>query len=224
MSDAIEVYLDVSQPKAALQKSLSDLAAFTLAAALQFSRLPFRVFLVRPTGAAIAPPFFSVVDNAGMNLKAYVGPRAGADAILASQTAFTNVPLDADGRQFYFSGTLNLNDTRLNAALTGDTLATYLEFHLDRGDGAGFVPTAQTPITIESSVHDPGGADTPATPTEIETLRADLTAWALTQFVSWRNDIVAANAGRNVIFSSPAAIATRELGVSDDGSPIDNAS
>jgi hypothetical protein len=42
-------------------------------------------------------------------------------------------------------------------------------------------------------------------------------------FVAWRNDLLAANAGRNLVLSSPTAVRSRELGVADDGSPIDNA-
>jgi hypothetical protein len=224
-ADAIEIYLDISQPKAPMVKGLSDRATFALGPALQYSALTFKVFLVKPTGATISPPYFSQVDNAGMGLKCYVGPRPGVEAILAEQTVFALVPgPDVDGRVNYFSGILNLNDTRLNAALPADTLSTFLEFHLNRGDGLGFVPVAQTPITIESSVHDPGAAITPATPTEINLFRAEMTAWALSMFVAWRNDLIAANAGRNLVLSSPSALRGRELGVSDDGSPIDNPS
>ncbi len=225
MSAAIEIFLDLSKPNAAIVKGLSDPSAAAFDDWLQYSQVPLIVYLVQPTGNVISPPFFSQVDNAGMSLKCYVGPRPGPDAILASQEVFATVAgPDSAGRVLYFAATLNLNDTRLNAALTGDSLSSYLEFHLNRGDGVGFVPVAQIAITVEAGVHDPGSAVTPATPTEIENLRAELYAWASANFVSWRNDLIPANAGRNVVLNSPDASRTRELGVANDGSPIDNAS
>lgn len=218
MADATEIYLDLSTPQGAVFKSLTDRTALQLGPFYQGSAIPFRIFPVLPTGNATGL-LFSKIALANLTLELVLGIRTGTNQIYAAQYEWTaqNGP-DADGKSGYWYATLDLNTDELNAALTGETLECYLEFRLARGAAAAG-PVYQQRILVVAAVKDPGGAASIPTPAP-----SYLTAQqCLALFVAWNNAIIPANAGRNLLLSSPDATKTRELGVGDDGAPIDNA-
>lgn len=219
MADAIEIYLDISTPQGGLFKSLLSREAFALGPFYQGAALQLRVFPVVPTGNAVGTIFSKVALN-NLDFELVLGLRAGTNVIYAAQYVWTKqLVADAEGKSGYFYATFDLNTTELNAALTGETLAIYLEFRLARG-AAGRQPVHQAGATIYAAVKDPSGAASIPTPTADYLTAAQCRAL----FVQWRNDLDAANAGRTLVFTSPDASKTRELGVGNDGAGIDNAS
>src|SRR5262249_12645984 len=105
------------------------------------------------------------------------------------------------------------------AISTSDTYSTYMEFLLSRSS-SNFAAVYQAQISILAAVKDPGGAASAPTPAASYLTAAQ----CYNLFVAWRNDLIAANKGRNVIFLSPDGTHTRELGVGNSAEPIDNAS
>lgn len=221
MADAIELFLDISTPTGAAVKSLSDLASVQIGPFYQGSLLKLRVTPVTPTGSKVSPPYFAKVPITTLNLLVTVGQRAGAEAIKAAQYTWSQqLTADTEGKSGYFYADLNLNTTDLNTAIgTADTYQTYIEFQLSRSGGA-YSPVFQQLITILSVVKDPAGAASIPTPSANYLTMEQ----CFNLFVAWRNDIIPANAGRNIVLLSPGGTHTRELGVDDSAAPIDNPS
>lgn len=219
MADAIEVYLDLSTPLGGLFRSLNSLNPFEFTKFYQGSALQMRVFPVVPTGSTQSPPFFSLVPLDNIEFEMVVGPRAGTTAILAAQYDWSKqIGADAEGKQGYFYATLDLHTTEMNAAIgTADSITRYIEFRLARL-GGNFGPVAQGEVTIIATVKDPGASASIPTPAPSYLTAAQ----CLSMFVAWRNDLIAANAGRTVVYASADSTATREMGVANDKSPIDN--
>ncbi len=220
MADAIELYLDLSTPQGALVKGLSDRSAAVLGPFYQGSALNLRVFPVVSNGRTVAGPFFDRVALDNLDFELVLGPRAGATAILAAQYVWAKQSAaDTEGKSGYFYATLDLNTTEMNTAMASeDTLTRHLEFRLKRTGGV-FGPVCQVSVQIIAAVKDPSGAASIPTPAPSYLTRDE----CLALFVQWNNAIVPANAGRNVILLSPDGTRTRELGVANDASPIDNA-
>lgn len=217
MADAIELYLDLSTPQGALAKSLTDRTPPVFGPFYQGQKINLRVFPVVPTGNTIGT-LFSKVDLANLTFEFVIGIRTGANQIYVAQYVWTKqVANDAEGKSGYFYATVDLNTTELNNAITAESLAVFAEFRIGRGAAAAG-PAHQVAVTIYAAVKDPSGAASIPTPAA-EYLTA---AQCKALFVQWRNDLDAANAGRNVVFSSPDATKTREIGVANDGSGIDN--
>ncbi len=221
MADAIELFLDVSTPQGAAVKSLSDKNAFTLGPFYQGSLLQLRITPVVPTGSTVTAPYYAKVPITNLDLQAYIGPAAGNESILASQPTWTKqLTADTEGKSGYFYASLNLNTTELNTAIaTSAFYDTYFEVLLSRS-GAAFSPVFQSLIRVMAVVKGPAGAASTPTPT-VDYLTRDQ---AMNLFVLWRNDLVAANAGRNIVLLSPDGAHTRELGVGNSAEPIDNPS
>lgn len=220
MADAISIYLDLSTPQGALVRGLSDRNPVALGPFYQGQLLKLRVFPVIPTGNQIAGPFYSLVPLDNFDLQVAIGPRAGAQAIIAAQYVWTKQTVaDAEGLSGYFYADLNLNTAEANAAIgTNDQLATYFELLLSRA-GANFAPVHQAQITILAVVKDPGAAASIPTPAPAYLTAAE----CYNLFVLFDNRLRAANAGRVPIFVSPDGAHTREApGVDNDGNPTDN--
>lgn len=219
MADAIELFIDVSTPTGAAVKSLSDRSAFALGPFYQGSLLKLRVYPVVPTGSGTLPPFFAKVAIDNIEMLVTVGPRAGTEAIKAAQYVWSKqLTADSEGKSGYFYADLNLNTTDLNNLIsTNDTITTFFEVQFSRAGGA-YSPVFQSQITLLAVVKDPGSAASIPTPT-IEYLTV---AQGDNKYVQWRNDLIPANAGRNIVLLSPDSARTRELGVGNDGEPIDN--
>lgn len=217
------MFLNLSPPTGAAVKGLNDATTFVLGPFYQGQLLPLRIYPVISTGAVLPTSnqnLFSKVSLTNLDLQVVVGPRAGAESILAAQYTWSKqVANDSEGKSGYFYANLDLNTTNLNTAIsTSDSYSTYIEFELSRS-GATFAPVYQAGIQILAVVKDPGGAASAPTPATSYLTAAQ----CYNLFVAWRNDLIAANAGRNVVFLAPGAAHTRELGVGDSGEPIDNA-
>ncbi len=218
------VYLDISRPQGAF---VGGLAAFlppppTIGPFIQGQAVPFRIYPVVPLKATqdVPNPGYTPVSLAGLNFELVIGPRAGSGGVgLASvDGGLWSVSTDGDGVQAW-TATLDLNTSAMNTAIgNSDTLATYLEFRIAQDGGAVYKPVAQISVTVVASVRDPGAVPTPSTPDPTYITMAQ----ALSLFVHWNNPIVTNNWGRNVILASPDGNRSRELGVGNDGSPIDN--
>jgi hypothetical protein len=219
MADAISIYLDLSTPQGALVRGLGDRSPVALGPFYQGQLLRLRVFPVIPTGSILSTPYYSSLPLANLDLQAAVGPRAGAQAILAAQYVWTKqtVP-DTDGLSGYFYADLDLNTVAMNAAVgTLDSLATYFELLISRA-GANFATVSQSSITILAVVKDPGAAASIPVPTASYLTRDE----CYNLFVMFDNRLRAANAGRSIITVSPDSAHTREgLGIDNDGNPTD---
>jgi len=217
MTDAIEVFLNISTPQGAIVKGLSDTTQITLGPFYQGQLLKFRFYPVVPTGNQINAPYFSLVPLSGLELYVVAGPRAGAQALLASQPTWAKQSApDSDGKSGYFYADFDLNTTEMNTAVgTNDSIATFFEIQMSRG--GAFAPVFQTSITVLSVVKDPSGAASIPTPAASYYTAAQLDA----MFVRWDNRI-AASYGKTPIFVSPDGSHTREApGVDNDGNPTD---
>jgi hypothetical protein len=219
MADAISLYLDISLPQGRLIKGLTDAAPFVLGPFYQGQLLKLRVYPVTVSGSAVAPTI-SKVSLTNLDLQVAVGPRAGSEAIKASQYTWTKQSsADTDGESGYFYADLNLNTTDLNTAIgTADTYATYFEFLISRSGGS-YTPAHQVAVNILAVVKDPGGAASNPTPAVEYFTKAQV----LELFVLWDNRTRSANNGRSIITVSPDGTHTREsVGVDNDGAPTDN--
>lgn len=224
MADAIEVYLDISTPTGRLVKGLGDATPFTLGPFYQGQLLPLRVYPVVFNGKLVPSPGelqFSKVSLTGLELQVAVGPRAGAEAIKAAQYTWSKqVGADSESKSGYFYANLDLNTTDLNTYIgTSDSIFVYFEFILSRA-GSTFAPVHQAYVQLLAVVKDPGSASSAPTPAASYLTAAQ----CYNLFVAWRNDLITANKGRNIVLLSPDGTHTRELGVGDSAEPIDNAS
>lgn len=220
MADAIKLYLNLGTPQGSLVKGLSDATPFVLGPFYQGSALNLRIYPVVPTGTGIVAPFFSQLAIDSLDIQVAVGPRAGAESILANQYTWSRqTAFDSENDRRYFYASLDLNTTNLNAAVgTSDSYQTYFEILLSRG--STFVAVFNTAITINAVVKDPAGAASAPTPAASYYTASQIDAL----FVRWNNALFSANAGRNIVLLSPSGTRTRELGVGDSAEAIDNAS
>lgn len=226
MADAVEIFLDLSTVTGRAYKALDNqpLAALTIGPFYQGSLVPFRVYPIIAGLNQVAAPYYSKVSLTNLEFELVLGPRAGAESILAAQYTWSKqTAADSEGKSGYFYADFNLNTSALNTAIgNNDTYTSaYLEFRLSRNGGA-FSPVFQTQPTILAVVKDPGSASSIPTPTE-EYLTV---AAARNLFVMWNNLLApsGANNGRNIILVSPDGTRTREIGVGNNAEPIDNAS
>lgn len=148
----IELYNDITNGRLIIGPTASgwDGQSFKLAETkiYQGSKLPIRYYPIKPAGQYS----YVYVSLDGLALDIALGPRAGAEAILARQNIWT--PSD-DGR--YFEATLNLNTTEMNNAIAAaDTFSTWFEINLSIA--GAFRPTYQEQISLQSVVIGPSGA------------------------------------------------------------------
>lgn len=225
MADAVEIYLDLSIITGRACKPIDNqpLSTLTIGPFYQGSLIPMRVYPVVATGNQINAPYFSKLDLTNLDFQLVLGPRAGTENILAAQYTWSKqTAADSEGKSGYFYANLDLNTSALNTAIGSSDQYTsaYLEFRISRA-GAAYSPVHQVNPTILSVVKDPTSSSSVPTPTPSYLTRDE----CLNLFVMWNNTIAAggANNGRNIILASPDGTRQRELGVSNDGSPIDNA-
>jgi hypothetical protein len=225
MADAVEIYLDLSTITGRACKPIDNqpLSTLTLGPFYQGSLVSIRVYPIVATGNQISSPYFSKLDLTNLDFQLVLGPRAGAENILAAQyTWMKQVAADSEGKSGYFYADLNLNTSALNTAIGSSDQYTsaYLEFRISRS-GAAYTPVFQVNPTIVAVVKDPTSSSSVPTPTPSYLTRDE----CLNLFVMWNNTLAAggANNGRNIILASPDGTRQREIGVGNDGAPIDNA-
>jgi hypothetical protein len=197
-----------------LVTNLNNQTPFRFAPFYQAEKINIRLIPVTPTNGGSAP-FFSKADISNLLPFLYVGPRAGATALLAAQEVWTAVP-DPAASTGYFAATLDLNMTAMNTAIgTNDSISTLLEIHWSESGlrRIGF----QTPITVNSTVYDIAGASVLPTPS------ASYPTWAEAKavFVKWFNNDLA-DRGKTITVNSPDGTAWRIIGVNNDKSALDD--
>lgn len=223
MADAIEIYLDLSKPSGAAVKGLNDSSSFLLGPFYQGSLLRLRVFPVVWNGSVLPTPggqLYSQVSLTNLELRVAVGPRAGAEAVLAYQPTWAKQSaLDSEGKSGYFYADLDLATSALNTAIsTNDSLSTYIEFALQRSGATNFQPVYQQLIQVLAVVKDPAGASSVPTPAD----QYLTSAQNYNLFVAWDNSLIPANSGRLIRLVSPDGTRIREIGIGNNGEMIDN--
>lgn len=155
MAGEIDLYADTVG--GGLVLGLNSAQSVQLTNFFQGAVLPLRIFPVSPRNTFTAP-LFNQVDITGLDLLCSVGPRLSTTALLASNDIWTKQILpDSNGKKFYFSGSLSLNTTQVNAVMAGvETYTTWFELEW-AGSGQ---PFCQVPLTIVAAVRDPSGAIT----------------------------------------------------------------
>lgn len=159
---------------------------------------------------------FTKIPLANLVPKIGIGPRAGAEALLAAQFTWTPV-FDAGGSGTgYFQAVLDLNTTEMNTAVgSSDGITTYLQ--LDISESGNNRTVLQQNVDVVASIFDP------VSPGEIPVPEAGIYSRAEMDaiFVRWDNNLVASR-GKNVVLYSPDGTALRIIGVRDDKSAIDD--
>jgi len=224
MSASIDLYVDVQSLPGRIVGGLSGGSPPVLTTLHQGSKLPLRIFPVKPTGmVSSGTPYVSVPVSLFSDIKVAVGPRSGSTTPYAQAGAGTSdlftaqTAADSDGLKDYWYGTLNLNTTELNSAVGSlESLQAFLEIQL--GVSGSYRIVYQGPVVIAASVITPSGAvSLPSAAAEYLT-RDEIFAL----FVAWDSTGLAANRGRNIVLVSPDGASKRELGVADDKGAIDN--
>jgi hypothetical protein len=224
MSAYIDLYIDVQSLPGRLVGGLTGGNPPVLTSLHQGSRLPLRIFPVKPTGLISSGSTYTAISVSDFSaIKIAVGPRAGtgspyAQAGAGTSYAFTaQTSADADGLSNYFYGELNLNTTELNSAVgTAESIQAYLEVHL--AIAGAYRVVYQVPVIIAASVIPVSGSVSLPTAASEYLTRDEIFAL----FVAWDSSAVTANRGRNIILLSPDGASTRELGVDDAKTPVDN--
>ncbi len=170
----------------------------------QAAQLRIRWYPIKPDGQFA----YVLVPVAGLVLDIAVGPRAGAENILARQNAWT-----ATGD--YLEAVLNLNTTNLNTAIgTSDSYSTYIEISLTENGNER--PAYQEAITILSRVIGPAGdAALPAAASQFLTREQ-----SMAMFVRFVENI----AGATIELTSLDGTHIRLIGCNNDGSAQDEVS
>lgn len=208
--NALEVFNDVTNGE--LVVGLSDSTQFAgLAGATQGDQLYIEYTPVKPIGSVA--PFYAPLDITPLTLGIYIGPRAGAEALLAANEAWTpQVGPDANGKSQYFFGVVDLNTVPMNAAIgNNDSISTWLEIRLSESGNTRVVYEA--PFIVAAAVRKPAGLALPLPATSY--LTRDECIALFVQFVN--------NApGKTLEFTSPDGTAKRILGVNNDKSALDD--
>ena len=213
MAAEIDLFNDTVNER--LVRSLTNEESFQFQSFHQGSVLKLRYWPLIPTYATRGAKF-TKIPIAGLTLKAGIGPRAGAQALLASQTVW-DLAFDLDGSgNGYLYADLDLNTTEMNTAIgSEDRLQTYFELVLNDGG----VPRVvwQQPVTIYAVVFGPAGAASlPALAVSYYTaVEADA------MFVRWNNDRVISR-GKTITLYAPNGTVLRIIGVRNDGSAQDD--
>jgi hypothetical protein len=192
----IELWCDITNGKLVL--GLNDnQTPFRFENIFQGSSIPFKVFLVKPVPGAVGRPFFSQVAIDNVLLRMTVGPRAGAESILAYQDTWTKqTALDTEGKSGYFYAALDLNTTALNTAIgSSETYATYLELQISEGS---WRPVAQTSMLVTAVVRDVTGASVLPTPADAYYTKAQIEAMFLKKYADDGDRLVLRNGSHSV--------------------------
>lgn len=217
MAALVEIFNDVVNQR--LVQGLNNSEAKPLPAIFEGSDLNIRLRFIEPTNSGRAP-FYSLIEPGSLIAYIAIGPRAGTQDIKAFQSSFTLTLVDPETgdaepySDWYFSGSLDLNTTELNAAIgSADTWNTFIEIGLQSTSGRRV--TYQQPITIQSVVKTPGGAAAVSIPGETYYTRDEMDE----RFVPWLNP----RAGLQLSIISGGSLGQRTWGVEDDGQRIDEA-
>jgi hypothetical protein len=216
MPASLELFNDTWNVR--LVRGVNNAEPVSLPSFFQGDTISIRYYPLLPLDQARAP-FFEKIDLTSLTLQLVIGPRAGADDIKAAQYTWTKqIGADAQGKSGYLYADLDLNTSGLNTALaTADTFSSFLEFKLSEG-GKPYRTVFQGGITIFSTVKDPTSPASVPTPAASYLTRDE----CFELFVMWKNTLRAGNAGRTVELVSQDTASTRELGVANDKSAIDN--
>lgn len=208
MAAELVLYNDIQNRR--LVQGLTRDAAVQVRDLYQGEQLSIKWYPVVPTGT-VTGDRFSKVALATLSLAMYIGPRAGADAIKAYQTTWTPV-YDETGTTGYFSGSIDLNTTEMNAAIgTADEITSlYLEIKLTESGATRVVHQSQ--LRIVSVVKDPSTSASLPTAAQNYLTREECMA----MFVQWANTTPAVY-GKPVVLTSPNGIHTLTLWVDNDG-------
>lgn len=194
-----------------LVTNLSNGTPFQFGSFFQAEKINLQLYPVIPTNLSPPSAAFSKVDISALLPFVYMGPRAGASALLAAQEVWTAVP--ASG---YFAAVLDLNTTAMNTAIgTSDSITTLFEIQWSEAGvrRIGY----QSTVTVNSTVYDIAGASVLPSPA------ASYPTWqeARATFVKWLNNDVS-DRGKTVTLYSPDGTALRIIGVNDDKSAKDD--
>lgn len=199
----LKLYCDVSAKK--LVKGLTDSSSFTLPPFYFGDMVSIEVYLVSPNprGGQGAP--LSRIDTAAYSLRVGIGSKGSSpDAIQDTWAKYT-------GAEPRWEGYLNVGTTNLETALgAADSINRFLEVEIFSAEG-GYETIAQQAVTVHAQVM-PAGAATPI-PADQYVTQAQM----LQLFVQWINA-----PGRTITLTSANNLYTREIGVNDDGSAMDN--
>lgn len=223
MNPDVDLYIDIQSQPGRMLAGLNGGNPPQFTGFFQGQHLQLRIWPVRPSGTSIGNAFTPVPLTAFDGIKIAVGKRAGTPTPLALAGMGTSYPFaaqttpDSDGVSGYWSGELNLNTTAMNTEIgSNDTATAWLEIVVVRSGNPRVI--LQQQITITAVVLDPSGAvSLPGAATEYFT-KDEIRAL----FVPWDARNRAECSGRRIILTSPAGTATREIGVADDGSGVDN--
>jgi hypothetical protein len=205
-SPVIELWNDIENNVLVLGLNNAGTVELNKRKIYQGSKLCLRWYPVKPTNNRTAP-FFVKVPLDGLTLDIGIGPRAGAEALLARQNVWA--PNNQEG---CLEATLNLNTSEMNNALgSSDSLSTYFEIVLSvNGDDR---PVYQEAITVLPRVVGPAGSSNLPT-AAVEYLTA---AQIRAEFVRWTDN----PPGLALELTSPDGTRIRYLGVRNNGSHSD---
>lgn len=206
----LQLYLDIANRQ--LPLSLANSAQFTgLNNAFQYALINFRIYPVRPNGR-ITGSIYSVLDLDNLTIKMGIGAKAGSESLLAytAPEDFTKVYDSGSAGPGYFSGSLDLNTTEMNAAIsTAASISSFFEIQI--GDSADYRTAYSSAITINATVMTGGAAA--ATPTPVEEYYTKAETSGL---------FVPRSGSETITLVSPDGTWHRILGVDNDGNAIDD--
>lgn len=208
MAAEITIYIDIINRR--LVKGLDNSDLFPFTEAYGCSQLNLAVIPVMPTYAPTGGKF-TKVDISGLTLKCYVGPRAGASAVKASQTTWTKV-YDPGVTTGKFTAELDLNTSEMNTAIgSNDSYSSFVEFWLTENGMARQV--YQGPFTVYAAVFDSTGSALPTSASNYLTREE-----CIEMFVRFFGNA----AGKTIETVSPDGASSRITGCNNDKSAKDD--
>lgn len=216
MAAQIELYNDIVNNR--LVQGINSNSAFTFGTLFQGSTLSIRYFPLVPIWGAVTAPFYKKVSLANITaLEMALGPRAGAESLLAYQGTWTaQSAADSDGVSGYMYADFDLNVSALNTAIGNSDSAYSTYFEIRLSESGKMRPTYQTSIGITPVVLGPGAAGSAPTPAASYFTKEE----AMNLFVKWYNGDLASR-GKGITLFSPDGASTREIGVNNDKSAKD---
>lgn len=132
--------------------------------------LSLRIYLLSRNGGQFGPSPYSIINNAGLSLRAGIGPKNGTpgSALYTSQFTWT-----VDAANTYFEGDFPLNTTGIATAIGAGESAD-LWFELELTNSTGFPWTVlQKKVPVQAEVIEGASVDVPAGQTAITVQDAD---------------------------------------------------
>lgn len=170
--------------------------------------IDFKVTIVDPTGS-VSGAVWSKADMGSYGLRMAIGATptgtSGGPTPLALQNSFTWDPVDKS-----FSGSLECNTSAIDSHI-GSAASAPAYFEINLTLAGNRITILQETFTLKAVVDE--ATSTAPTPTDVYLTKAE----CLALFAKFVN-----GAGDTIIVKSPGAIYGRELGIGDDGAPVDN--